>query len=84
MISDDDRQVGFEYRVIFPAGMTPRCLDTLASLFNHEADGLIEDTEDVPSRVGAAVKAFEIAVGVAQLPQTELSQPQQNGDAQDL
>ena len=76
MISDVNRQAGEEYRgVILPKGMTPQCLDRLASLFKEQDDPFLDSfdlSDEVSSDVRAAIKAFEIIR--QELPQKSLSQ----------
>ena len=66
-----EAETGVKHRgVALPEGMTPQCLDALASLFNDFSDDLIEDTEDAASHVLAAVKAYRIVIAADQLSQT--------------
>ena len=83
MISDDNRQVGTYRGVVLPSGMTPRCLDALASLFNDFVDDLLFVEEEEASHVDAAVMAYQIVVGEGQPSRTALLQPQRSGDWQD-
>lgn len=59
---EDKRQTGVEYRgVTLPEGMTPLCLDEMASLFNDFADGLLAVDGKEADHRDAAVKAFVAA-----------------------
>jgi hypothetical protein len=64
--------------VILPDGMTQKCLDDLASLFNDYADELLLEHGEPITHYAAAVMAFEIVR--RQLHQTEaLPFPQSGG-----
>jgi hypothetical protein len=55
---DSDRQAGAEHRgVVLPKGMTPACLDELASLLNMHCH---EDNEE--NNEDAAVRAFGVVL----------------------
>ena len=60
-MTEETRQGGPEYRgVILPDGMTPRCLDDLASLINDYGDGLLKIGGKEADHRDAAVMVFEV------------------------
>lgn len=82
MISDRKRQAGVFHRgVTLPDGMTPQCLDELATMFNDFADGLLAVGGEEVSYVEAAVMAYELVVGPSS--QKEPSPLQRSADELD-
>ena len=81
-MADQPGQAG-EYRgVILPDGMTPNCLDGLASLFNDFSDGLLKVGTEEATPAQAAVMAFELVIQGRPAGQTGFSQSLQNGGPQ--
>ena len=71
---------GNDYRgVILPEGMTPQCLDELASIFNDYGDGLLKVGDEEASPTQAAVAAFELMRRLCPS-QTQPSQSPRSGE----